>query len=1091
VASWIFSNEDQLRAAMSAELIPASVQAQPARVWRTADGEIAVEPTVPLPEGAAERLSRAGARHQATSRRSREVRHWPALLAPRPLPGGLDDVGRVALFTVGHRQTLLDLLAELLRLGCDRCSFVLTDATSEGAPVALVRAYDPPFYSVARAGDRSSDYRVYAPLAPGQEQVWIEVGYTHPMADAVTPPSHHLELVDRDGHWSLVGAGTWHDALTIVDVRVPGPKLAHDAGLPDERLELPLRLAGAHRNELPSLWVVRDRAAERVERLVTSLPDDIVARLLFSVATRAADAEPIIVLRARPGRGDPPAIDLEATALVPLMGIGNLYVPHDARIEPPLRRDTLRELLAPDPDRVYWVSPSDGSRFAVESMTESAFAPLSEWIEYVIQENASELEPWVSGSVFDFEAFRSIGSEWAAAAPAAREPAAVERAPKSKRPRARNESPRSQAAVPEASLSERAARPRTAAAATAHSPDATRVALAELERRFLASESPADDPERTHSWLEMARLHAALDQARDASLCYTRALWESPADELADIAGEWATSEARHSGAVSRTLLTDSSPDRSRARALAAAWIAADAADTTGPVPAADSAPWLEAHGDMLDVRTVWLAQLALSRAVGGDRLALARTRDLLLRRLRQGLSVERDVPTFLRFVGGSGGDSAAVEQLAEQLEVFLDHYRKTSRKRSPVEAPEPQTTALVVLEFAFGFASLGRADRARELRGQAVAAVDLSDPIFGFVVRAYEARIEQAIEGRPRETPLPPAIATMLNALGKLDRYKVDRLREASTVLEPQERLDPVAAFQRGGDPRGEEFATLRGMDEVAALAREVGSLLDVATRADTFIDDRARLVDGLMDFFPMLPEADAIPFLQRVAATLPSIPAARRALLLEEALMLAGYFGRDDMIRELAGALDGILDELIPSDAVQLAAQFGSCLHSLRRVGLASRATEVIERLTGMAAGESAQALEARIHLASGLSYLGGFERAEPTLRGAQSALATLKLAPSERLRILRALAMAWSQAPRERAIAGLVELSRELPSITDSYNTNSHFCLSVVAFMDTMVLSLAQSELAMGELGRRWLDEDEYLVRRRIHRDLGDAG
>ena len=63
----------------------------------------------------------------------------------------------------------------------------------------------------------------------------------------------------------------------------------------------------------------------------------------------------------------------------------------------------------------------------------------------------------------------------------------------------------------------------------------------------------------------------------------------------------------------------------------------------------------VDQHDDKLDVRTIWLAREAFSRSVGGDRLGLARTRDRLLQRLRDGLSIEKDVPTFLRFAGGAG----------------------------------------------------------------------------------------------------------------------------------------------------------------------------------------------------------------------------------------------------------------------------------------------------------------------------------------------------------------------------------------------------------------------------------------------------
>jgi hypothetical protein len=41
-----------------------------------------------------------------------------------------------------------------------------------------------------------------------------------------------------------------------------------------------------------------------------------------------------------------------------------------------------------------------------------------------------------------------------------------------------------------------------------------------------------------------------------------------------------------------------------------------------------------------------------------------------------------------------------------------------------------------------------------------------------------------------------------------------------------------------------------------------------------------------------------------------------------------------------------------------------------------------------------------------------------------------------------------------------------------------------------MEGLILGYASEDLALGDVGRRWLDEDEYLVRRRIERDLGES-
>jgi hypothetical protein len=107
------------------------------------------------------------------------------------------------------------------------------------------------------------------------------------------------------------------------------------------------------------------------------------------------------------------------------------------------------------------------------------------------------------------------------------------------------------------------------------------------------------------------------------------------------------------------------------------------------------------------------------------------------------------------------------------------------------------------------------------------------------------------------------------------------------------------------------------------------------------------------------------------------------------------------------------------------------------------------------------------------------------------AQTALTNEKLLMPDRLQITRALSSALGHTPLDHAVPALAKLLPHFAHITDQYATTStHFCLSVVNFTESLVLGYVSDDLALGETGRRWLDEDEYLVRRRIHRDLAAA-
>jgi hypothetical protein len=162
---------------------------------------------------------------------------------------------------------------------------------------------------------------------------------------------------------------------------------------------------------------------------------------------------------------------------------------------------------------------------------------------------------------------------------------------------------------------------------------------------------------------------------------------------------------------------------------------------------------------------------------------------------------------------------------------------------------------------------------------------------------------------------------------------------------------------------------------------------------------------------------------------------------------------------------------------------------VRSLRRVGLRDEAGELLARASTVLKGEDTKTLQARLALASGFAYLGATPQAEPIINEVQQRLARESgLIIADRLRLTRAVAQALSHSSTEVALPGLLRIAQQLPWMTDSYNTNSHFCLSLVDFADALVLGHVGDDLTLNETTRRFLDEDEYLVRRRVHRDVG---
>ena len=74
--------------------------------------------------------------------------------------------------------------------------------------------------------------------------------------------------------------------------------------------------------------------------------------------------------------------------------------------------------------------------------------------------------------------------------------------------------------------------------------------------------------------------------------------------------------------------------------------------------------------------------------------------------------------------------------------------------------------------------------------------------------------------------------------------------------------------------------------------------------------------------------------------------------------------------------------------------------------------------------------------------------------------------------------------SSWPRQR----FEELFNRLEGIRDPWTTSHHYLLSQLLIVEAVVQAVVSDDFTLGPGVRRWLDEEEYLVRRRIHRDVG---
>jgi hypothetical protein len=613
----------------------------------------------------------------------------------------------------------------------------------------------------------------------------------------------------------------------------------------------------------------------------------------------------------------------------------------------------------------------------------------------------------------------------------------------------------------------------------------------------------------------------------------------------AQAASHWLDVEA----AVQRTLKA-AQPEAADVRAVAAfcAWTTWGDASAESPAMAAAghrtciAAPperlrsFLEKHEAVLPYRAAWLAWAGLSREAGGDVLSLARARDRLLERLyRKGVNPERDLPSFLRFGGRPSPQrvpSVAAWLLKQRGEIdrWIERMQN-AQPRDPIQETPPilvtesyvgktppfrplpygpagealLTKAYADLVLAWGMARLGATAACAALVEQARQVLDQRDPVHTFLFKAFLFRTEQGLDGKP-DGPLPAPLLAEWQQLGtEQQRYQVDLLRRQSRILEPSERIDPYhgQVQQHYYGELGRQLAALSEIHDRNELAEQLHELFREATQSSAARSAQARVLTAALELAPRVGEAFAADLLGHVGPVLDMLTDVReQAALLERAVFVAAHFDQAVPVEALVARFEQMLDARRGPDAAaafeSLAAQSFRGLRKLGRISALERLLkemsdcllqgQTLATLRGRYGSGRAQLLRSLLHVANGWFYVGAEVEATEILDDARHLLLQeRKLEPKEQGALARAYAATLGHAPLGLALDRIEELFKNLERIHDLFRARSTFSLAQLDVIETVVIAVASDEFALGASVRRWLDEDEYLVRRRIQRDL----
>ncbi|AWM36934.1 hypothetical protein GobsT_51910 [Gemmata obscuriglobus] len=1131
-----FPNPDALRLALASGLVPSCVTGVPGRAGRDDTGRIWVELDQLPPRDVLAAIGRFGVVAVGSPGAPAEpIRCWAELLPLRksaPAPGPV-------LFSIPDKQ-LAAFVARLRRLRAGPLGIRLLSEPHAGR--AWVTAPTPPAAVLLWTEEPDTAVRAFRQQAPG---VWTARGWEHPLAGHLPLPPSCVLLCEP------AGIVLYREPVpTAADDEYPlhrRPNAAVEAPAP-AAIEVQLRLRGTEPAGAESLWVLSPPELGAFGDFCRSADERLLRR--FQIATLEAGGRERIVIRHTPS-DDSPGLPLAVPGYQCDPRLPGLFVPVGRALRPITRASEVGRELGLRADRLTWLEPSREGAFTINSAALELFRPLCDQLEYVPPAATILVADRINADVFALDRFALRVEPVTEPEPDVLERVIEEPSVPTDAPpgwvaksvgrivrwvsgrAARSTGPTEPGARPELAAGQK----RTLTAA----PTVTRVeqklssadALLHghdraahrhrLESRLLSDFSTLEPDQRAARWAELANVYGATGRALDAAVCWVNAIWECPVPPP-EWLEEWAAAERAaakpgdRAAELERWLAEPGRPGTGRVVASLAAcagWAAVPPAGFASDLPRVLAV--LDQHFEDIPVRGAWLARLAVARATNGDVLGLARWRDRIIHRLHhRGPGLDLDEPSFLRFRGAATAErfKTAREWLTHQKEPILKwvqrHAGGARLEWTGLEAETEATAVYAQFMLAWGLGALGERAPARDWAARARKALSRAggpraDPAaHALLGDLFLHRIKDAHEGAAPKAALPAEFQERLDRLHEFARYSVDRLREHSRILQP---LGQVSAYHGrdlkefwGPDRLGERLALLGSQTDPAYVNEEARALIALIASQPTTATV-PRVVFALLEAGATLEHPQLSALIERVPAALdwleawvrggrwtdaerPQRVSRYQARIIGSALALApvGPLASVVLQHVTRGAAAG---PLLPAATAAAPRVF----RAARKFGLAAEAEALMSVLDPARAGwlDQTPTVE-KVGLAVGWFAAGDEEAGIRILDAARKYLFELASPdPAARTAVALAYAEALGFAPAGIALGRLEELFQRLDRVTVSGSTNCYFTLQPLRLIDAVVRSVVTDEFTLGTAVRAWLDEDEFLIRRRVHRDM----
>ena len=1146
-----FPERDILRLALASGGVAASVTRAPATAGFDEQGRLWLTTSAWLPKETLIALMKFGAQIVGSSRvsASESISNWLQLIPLEPVPLTAEMFAGPVLFELPGTR-LASLAGEIERLGRSPCAFCwrhgLDDET--GNDRVLLKSSAPPYFSVLRVLDRNDGAVAFVEQAP---RVWIAAGYRHPLADRIQPRDGETLFLHppRTWEWREDGAFAPIAFAPYEQQAVASPSTV--AANSESPIPIPLKLLPDDNDAPAELWLVRDDAFSWLDRFIRSADQDMVKHYSLAMTVSQGQPVAVLRLRSVKESppiliglplGYRPLLKL-ANLFIPCSR-RIAPVPRRDTLRKLLAPDTHRlTWLRPLEDGKFqtesvplaafhplkdWVEYRiDEARRCGETWRQGAFLTFEHF--QIGQEANAELkaeEVTVSTKPTPLAVRETEHS--APAEPTKRgwlarifnKLAGSGDKKEDELPLALGEAP----PVPEdpALAAQRLPQERSLTPPAKFNTAIERTKT--LKKRFLDVLARLTPKDRLELWPELATAFAQSNNAAESAVCWLNALWEQ-----VDLSPTWAWNWLRAEAAGARwnpqkidlhewlAAPTNQVQAKGRARAIAAYVVWAVRQQPHPPdflTNLNELHRYLDHHEELLPVRAVWLARSALLRMTRGDVLSLARTRDRLFERLlREGLSLDLDAPAFVRFAESDDADrlDAVGGWLVEKRKPIAEWIAHLGPAKSDGEvdrvALEPFglqaevrcTCAYADLMLAWGLARLAEKNESARLRDEAWRNLDDADPIHSFLKTAFDFRIGQAREGKRAGGSLPPELLACLERMPADDRYHVDRFRQHSKILDPTERINAFWAstfrHYRHWDKVRKQLIDLPGL-ESAALNERVRRLL--ATAADAL---PAILLD-VLDLAPRLDRDLAEKALEEVPRGLDLLAGTptMQLSLLDKGLKTAESFDRPTIVQPLAERFIQYVEKQrgLPASTM-LEGLTSQTFRCFRRLGMKNEAYDVLGRVHYLlTAGEEIPAARKRrakdwpnlmrtlLPVAAAYYYAGQEELGFKILDPISEDLYRYPMSLAERTALAFTYAATLGHVPVRIARGRFGDLFQFLKKITIN-GWNTHYTLQPLKLIDTAILAIVSEDFMIGPKVRGWLDDEEFLVRQRIHKEL----